>query len=38
VAGVGWGVVWLVALESATQLVTAVGGAGVIELRQPARY
>jgi hypothetical protein len=30
-------VVWLVALESATQSVMGVGGAGAIELRQPVR-
>jgi hypothetical protein len=29
--------VWLVASESTTQLVTSVGGADVIELRQPTR-
>jgi hypothetical protein len=30
-------VVWFVALESATQSVTGVGGAGAVELRQPVR-
>jgi hypothetical protein len=35
---VGWGVVWLVASDSATQSVTGMGGEGAVELRQPARY
>jgi hypothetical protein len=30
-------VVWLMVPESATQLITGVGGAGAVELRQPAR-
>jgi hypothetical protein len=30
-------VVWLVALDSATQSVTGMGGAGVVELKQPLR-
>jgi hypothetical protein len=33
----GWGVVCLVAPESATQSVTGVGGAGAVELRLPTR-
>jgi hypothetical protein len=37
VIGVGWGVVWLVEPESATQTVTGVGGVCVVELRQPMR-
>jgi hypothetical protein len=31
------GVVWLMASESATQSVMGVGGAGAVELKQPAR-
>jgi hypothetical protein len=31
------GVVWLVVPESATQSVTGMGGADVVELRQPTR-